>query len=44
MVKAILEDFLIAIYQRSLEVVVEDTQITADTLPQIIEEYKDMLT
>ena len=41
MVKAILEDFLIAIYQRSLEVVVEDTQITADTLPQIIEEYKD---
>lgn len=41
MVKAILEDFLIAIYQRSLEVVVEDTQITADTLPTIIEEYKD---
>ena len=41
MVKAILEDFLIAIYQRSLEVVVENTNITADTLPQIIEEYKD---
>ena len=41
MVKAILEDFLIAIYQRNLEVVVEDTRIAADTLPQIIEEYKD---
>ena len=41
MVKAILEDFLIAIYQRSLEVVVGDTSITADTLPAIIEEYKD---
>ena len=41
MVKAILEDFLIAIYQRSLEVVVEDTEITADTLPKIIEAYRD---
>lgn len=41
MVKAILEDFLIAIYQRSLEVTVEDTLITADTLGSIIEDYKE---
>lgn len=41
MVKAVLEDFLISIYQRNLEVVIEDTAITAKTLPAIIEEYKD---
>ena len=41
MVKAILEDFLIAIYQRTLEVTIEDTVITSDTLAAIIDEYKD---
>ena len=41
MVKAILEDFLLAIYLHNLEVTVADTQITAATLGKITEEYKE---
>lgn len=41
MVKAVLEDFLIAIYQHNLEVIVQDTEITAKTLGAVVEEYKD---
>lgn len=41
MVKAILEDFLIAIYQGSLEVTIEDETITAGSLRRIIEDYKE---
>ncbi|NMA49673.1 MAG: hypothetical protein GX947_07890, partial [Tissierellia bacterium] len=43
MIKAVIEGYLIAIHEDKLRVIVGDVQISKDTLPSLIETYKDKL-